>query len=238
VTTVARSRDYMTIGELVDSLTPAHPDLTISKVRFLEDEGLITPERTAGGYRKFSTNDVARVDLVLRLQKEHFLPLSVIREKLQDLDKGKVPEELRPMVTRPEAVAMPFDDAEAVPLEQVPTMLGFPATFVRELAEYGLVRISKGDHGEELARGDVQIAHTAWDMRRYGVDPRHLRMYATAAEREAALAQQILMPGYRHQTPETKQKLIESLTELMRLTDELRRDLAKRAVGDAFKDVV
>jgi DNA-binding transcriptional MerR regulator len=235
---VTRSRDYMTIGELVDSLTPAHADLTISKVRFLEDEGLITPERTAGGYRKFSTNDVARVDLILRLQKEHFLPLAVIKQKLQDFDKGKVPEELRPMVTRPEAVAMPFDEAEPVPLEQVPSVLGFPTTFVRELAEFGLVRISKGEHGEELPRGDVQIAHTCWDMRRYGVEPRHLRMQATAAEREAALFQQILMPAYRHRTPEAQQKLMEALGDLMRLTDELRRDLAKRAVGDAFEDVV
>jgi DNA-binding transcriptional MerR regulator len=235
---VARNRDYMTIGEVVDSLVPAHPELTISKVRFLEDEGLITPERTEGGYRKFSTNDVARVDLVLRLQKEHFLPLAVIREKLQDFDKGKVPEELRTMVTRPESVALPFDEAEPVPLEQVPTLLGFPTSFVRELAEYGLVTVSKGEHGEVLPRGDVQIAHTCWDMRRWGMDARHLRMYATGAEREAALFQQILMPAYRHQTPETKQKLVEALTELMRLTDELQRDLAKRAVNDAFKDVV
>ena len=235
---MVRSRDYLTIGELVDSLVPAHPDLTISKVRFLEDEGLITPERTAGGYRKFSTADVARVDLVLRLQKEHFLPLAVIREKLADLDKGKVPEDLRPMVTRPEAVAMPFDTDEAVPLEQVPATLGFPASFVRELAEFGLVSIKKGENGEELPRGDVQIAHTCWDMRRFGVDPRHLRPYVNAADREADIYKQILMPAYRHRTPETRQKLVESLTELMRLTDELRRDLAKRAVGGAFEDVL
>src|SRR5512133_1758764 len=169
--TASRSRDYMTIGELVESLVPAHPDLTISKVRFLEDEGLVTPERTAGGYRKFSTSDVARVDLILRLQKEHFLPLAVIREKLKDFDKGKVPEELRPMVTRPEAVAMPFDGSDAVALEDVPSMLGFPVSFVRELAEYGLVALSKGERGDELPRGDVQIAHTCWDMRAYGVDP-------------------------------------------------------------------
>lgn len=235
---MARSRDYMTIGELVESLAPAHPDLTISKVRFLEDEGLVTPERTAGGYRKFSTSDVARVDLVLRLQKEHFLPLAVIREKLKDFDKGKVPEELRPMVTRPDSVALKFDDAEAVPLEDVPSALGFPVSFVRELAEFGLVRIAKGDKGDELPRHDVNIAHTCWDMRKYGVDPRHLRMYATAAEREAALFQQILMPGFRHRTAETKQKLVESVGDLIRLTDELRRDLAKRAVGDAFEDVL
>lgn len=235
---MARSRDYLTIGELVDSLVPAHPDLTISKVRFLEDEGLITPERTAGGYRKFSTGDIARVDLVLRLQKEHFLPLAVIRDKMADLDKGKVPEDLRSMVTRPEAVALPFEGDEAVPLDQVPGALGFPTSFVRELAGFGLVRIKKGENGEELPRCDVQIAHTCWDMRRYGVDPRHLRQYVTAAEREAALFQQILMPIHRHRSPDNRQKLVESLTDLMRLTDELRRDLAKRSVADAFEDVV
>jgi DNA-binding transcriptional MerR regulator len=235
---VARSRDYLTIGGLVESLLPAHPDLTISKVRFLEDEGLVTPDRTAGGYRKFSTSDVARVDLILRLQKEHFLPLAVIREKLKDLDRGKVPEEIRPMVTRPEAVASGFESGDAVPLESVPSALGFPTSFVRQLAEFGLVQIVKGANGDELPRADVQIAHTCWDMRSYGIEPRHLRVFVTAAEREAALFEQILMPGYRNRTPETRQKLVETLAELMRLTDELRRDLAKRALGGTFEDAV
>lgn len=235
---MARSRDYLTIGGLVESLLPAHPDLTISKVRFLEDEGLVTPERTAGGYRTFSTSDVARVDLILRLQKEHFLPLAVIREKLKDLDKGKVSDEIRPMVTRPEAVASAFDMGEAVPLENVPASLGFPASFVRELAEFGLVSIDKGEKGDELPRGDVQVAHACWDMRSYGIEPRHLRIFVTAAEREAALFEQILMPSYRHRTPETRQKLVETLGELMRLTAELRTDLARRAVAAIFEDAV
>jgi DNA-binding transcriptional MerR regulator len=235
---LVRNRDYLTIGELVESLLPAHPDLTISKVRFLEDEGLVTPERTAGGYRKFSNSDVARVDLILRLQKEHFLPLAVIREKLKDLDKGKVSEDLRPMVTRPETITASLDGGDAVPLDSVPTALGFPTSFVRELAEFGLVTIASGEKGEELPRSDVQIAHTCWDMRTYGIDPRHLRMYVTGAEREADLFEKILMPGYRHRTPETRQKLLEALADLTRLTDELRRDLAKRAVGATFEDVV
>ncbi|MDO8963807.1 MAG: MerR family transcriptional regulator [Coriobacteriia bacterium] len=235
---MSRSRDYMTIGELVESLVPAHSDLTISKVRFLEDEGLITPERTAGGYRKFTAGDAARVDLVLRLQKENFLPLAVIREKLKDFDKGRVPEELRPMVTRPSAVALPFEDGDSVPLEDVPSSLGFPISFVRELAEYNLVTIARGESGDELARGDVEVAHTCWEMRRFGVEPRHLRMYSTFAEREAALFQQILMPAYRHRTPETRQKLVDSIADLTRLTDDVKRRLLKRAVGDAFEDVV
>jgi DNA-binding transcriptional MerR regulator len=235
---MARTRDYMTIGELVESLQPAHPDLTISKVRFLEDEGLVTPERTAGGYRKFSSQDAARVDLVLRLQKEHFLPLAVIREKLKDLDKGRVPEELRPMVTRPEAVSLPFEEVEAVTLEQAASTMGLPVSFVRELAEFALVRIVKGEHGEELRRSDIEIAHAAWDLRKFGVEARHLRTYVTAAEREAALFSQILMPTLRHRTPETRQKLVESIGELSKLCDELRRPLLKRALGDTFEDVV
>jgi DNA-binding transcriptional MerR regulator len=235
---MARTRDYMTIGELVEGLQPAHPDLTISKVRFLEDEGLVTPERTAGGYRKFSSQDAARVDLVLRLQKEHFLPLAVIREKLKDLDKGRVPEELRPMVTRPEAVSLPFEQVEAITLEQAASTMGLPITFIRELAEFGLVRITKGEHGEELRHSDIEIAHAAWDLRKFGVEARHLRTYVTAAEREAALFSQILMPTLRHRTPETRQKLVESISELSKFCDELRRPLLKRALGDTFEDVV
>jgi DNA-binding transcriptional MerR regulator len=235
---MARTRDYMTIGELVEGLQPAHPDLTISKVRFLEDEGLVTPERTAGGYRKFSSQDAARVDLVLRLQKEHFLPLAVIREKLKDLDKGRIPDELRPMVTRPEAVSLPFEEVEAITLDQAASTMGLPVTFIRELAEFGLVRITKGENGEELRRSDIEIAHAAWDLRKFGVEARHLRMYLTAAEREAALFSQILMPTLRHRTPETRQKLVESISELTKFCDELRRPLLKRAIGDTFEDVV
>ena len=92
---VMSSRDYLTIGEVVQRLQGAYPDLSISKVRFLEEEGLVAPERTAGGYRKFSQADVARVEMILRLQKEHFLPLAVIREKLADFDRGKIPAELQ-----------------------------------------------------------------------------------------------------------------------------------------------
>lgn len=234
---MAKSRDYMTIGEVVETLSPSYPDLTISKVRFLEEEGLVSPERTAGGYRKFTSADVARVELILRLQRDHFLPLAIIREKLRDLDKGRISPELAPAVAAAEAVALPFEEAETVALDRAPSALGLQVAFIRELAEFGLVEIKRGDGGEELSRIDVEIAHTCADLRRFGVEPRHLRMYETFAERQGALLSQILMPTFRNRTPETRQKLVDSLGELTNLTGELERHLLKRSLSRVFEDV-
>jgi len=226
----------MTIGEVVESLAKTYPDVTISKIRFLEEEGLISPERTAGGYRKFMPSDVARIELVLRLQKEHFLPLAVIREKLRDIEKGKVPADLRPVAAKAEAVALPFEAAETVPLEKAPAALGLPLSFIKELVDYGLVSPVRGETGDELTRSDVQVAHAAWDLRRYGVEPRHLRMYENLAEREASLFAQVLLPAFRQRTPEARTKLAETLAELTDVTGELKRHLLERALARKFDE--
>lgn len=235
---MARSvRDYQTIGEVVEKLSATYPDLTISKVRFLEDEGLINPDRTAGGYRKYHANDVQRLELVLRLQRDNFMPLAVIRDKLDDLDKGKMPPELRPALDHAEAMPLPLEEAETVPLDRVPDVLGLPTAFIRELASFGIVSLVKGERGEELPGPDVGIAHTCWDLRRFGIEPRHMRMYETFAEREAAFFQQILMPAMRHRTPEARQKLVETLVDLMGKTGELKDHMVRRAVGRLFEDL-
>ncbi len=227
----------MTIGEVVDRLVAAYPDLSISKLRFLEDEGLISPERTPGGYRKFTQADLQRVELVLRLQKDYFLPLAVIREKMAEYDKGRIPAELRQSAVIAEPVALPLDEAEATLVEDAPSSLGVPVSFVRELAEFGLIEVTEGDHGDEISRADVANVHATWDLRRFGVEPRHLRMYETFADREAAFFSQILMPAFLHRTPETRQKLVETLNELTSLTDELKSRLLRRALGRVFEDL-
>lgn len=234
---MATGRDYLTIGEVVDKLQQVYSDLTISKVRFLEDERLIAPERTAGGYRKYRQSDVQRLELVLRLQRDQFMPLAVIREKLDDLDKGKVPSEVRPVFEHAEAMSLPLDMPESVPLDRVPDTLGLPAAFIRELASFGVVALVQGERGDEIAGADVGIAHTCWELRRYGIEPRHLRMYESFAEREAAFFQQILMPQMRHRTPEARQKLVETLGELMGKTSDLKEHMLKRAVGGLFEDL-
>ncbi len=231
------TRDYLTIGEVVQRLQPAHPDLSISKVRFLEEEGLITPERTAGGYRKFTQADVARVEMILRLQKDHFLPLAVIREKLADVDRGRIPAELQGPAVGGGTVVMTAVDEGPLLVEDIPASLQIPVSFVRELHEFGIVEIRRGDDGEQIDRADVPCLHAAWDLRRFGVEPRHLRMYETSAEREAALFAQILMPAFRHRTPESRQKLAETLSELGSLTDQLKGRLLRRSLAKAFEDL-
>lgn len=234
------SRDYLTIGEVVQRLETQYPDLSISKIRFLEEEGLIQPERTAGGYRKFTMADVARVEMVLRLQREHFLPLAVIRDKLSDVDRGKVPVELQ---RTPVGVTeqLPLTSVEEGPLliEDAPGALGIPVSFLRELAEFGLLTIQRDDSGRDyVERADVQAIHAAWDLRRFGVEPRHLKMYSMFADREASLFAQILTPAFKHRTPESRQKLTETLAELGGLTDQLKGRLLRRALADAFEDLV
>lgn len=232
------SRDYLTIGEVVQRLQPTYPDLSISKVRFLEEEGLITPERTAGGYRKFATSDVGRIEMILRLQRDHFFPLAVIREKLADVDRGRIPVELQRSAT---GVAEPLPVVSGTDgpmrVEDSLSELSIPPTFLRELAEFGILQIARVDGVDQIERSDVGLVHAAWDLRRYGVEPRHLRMYETFAEREAALFSQILTPAFRHRTAESKAKLAETLGELGKLTDELKGRLLRRALAKAFEDL-
>lgn len=230
------TRDYLTIGEVVQRLKSTHPDLSISKVRFLEDEGLISPERTQGGYRKFSQSDVARVEMILRLQKDHFLPLAVIRERLAEFDRGRIPVELERAGVVESAVPVAIADDAPIPVDDVPAALGVPVSFVRELAEFGIVRLA-GESGDVVDRADVPALHAAWDLRRFGVEPRHLRMYETFAERESALFAQIVLPAFRHRTPESRQRLAETLSELGSLTDQLKGRLLRRALAKAFEDV-
>jgi DNA-binding transcriptional MerR regulator len=229
----------MTIGEVVQKLQGAHPDLSISKLRFLEEEGLITPERTAGGYRKFSPGDVNRVDMILRLQRDHFLPLAIIKTKLADADKGRLPAELQSTPvggTQP----LPFNVIDEGPLdiEDSQSSLGIPLSFLKELNEFGLIEFSVLEDGRTVVdRAEVPSMHAAWDLRRFGVEPRHLRMYSTFADREATLFAQILMPAFRHRTAETRQKLGDTLNELCTLTDQLKGRLLRRALEKAFEDL-
>jgi DNA-binding transcriptional MerR regulator len=224
-------RDYRTIGEVVDGLSETYPDLTVSKLRFLEDEGLIAPARTSGGYRKFTEEDVARIELVLRMQRDQFLPLAVIRERLEQSGGGD-------SLGAVEAARLPIEDAGTVRLADAPREFGgAPPEFVRELARYGLIEMIGTGEDAEIQTSDGDLVSEAWHLRQFGVEPRHLKMFDQFAEREAALLEQVLMPAVRLRTPEARQRAVRQLDELTRAMHEVKQRLLERSLRETFEDV-
>jgi len=194
-----------TIGAVLAALTPEFPDLTISKIRFLEAEGLVTPHRTGSGYRTYTDRDIERLRYILSAQRERFWPLKVIRDALDALDRGLAPTEM----TGDEGGRPRAPQALVDPAAPTAEQLAAPATLrltSRELREaagldrptldaletFGLVRADPTGHFDEDA---LAIARSAAALAAYGVEPRHLRPFRTAADREIGLVQQLVRPG-------------------------------------------
>ena len=198
------SHGSRTIGAVLAALTPDFPDLTISKIRFLEAEGLVTPHRAGSGYRTYTDRDIDRLRYVLTAQRDRFWPLKVIRDALDAMDRGLTPGEpdgpdARPRV--PEGASDP-DVPTAVALA-APTTLRLTARELRDAAgldrptldaleNYGLVRADASGHFDDDA---LAVARAAAALAAYGVEPRHLRPFRTAADREIGLVQQIVRPA-------------------------------------------
>ena len=198
----------MSIGEVLDRLRPDFPGLNISKIRFLEAEGLIDPERTSSGYRKFSHDDLERLRYVLTAQREHYLPLKVIREHLDAMDRGLEPPALTgasPRVPRMVVAgdAQPGEEwrqADTVDLRLSRAELLSAAEIAEPLLEqleaFGLVRTRPGSsHAHAPYDGNaLVVARTAGELAAYGLEPRHLRAFKTAADREVGLVEQVVTP--------------------------------------------
>ena len=192
----------MTIGAVLDALKPDFPDISISKIRFLEAEGLITPERTPSGYRHFSDEDVERLRYILTAQRDRFWPLKVIRESLDALDRGLTPpgdsEGERPQPPRPApdpdvptAAELTRPGTLRLTREELAASAGLDGSTLEALDTFGLLRPDGGGHYGEAA---LAIAHAAAGLAAYGIEPRHLRPFRTAADREIGLVQQVAAP--------------------------------------------
>jgi DNA-binding transcriptional MerR regulator len=221
----------MSIGTVLNVLREEFPEVTISKIRFLESEGLIEPQRTPSGYRKFSAGDVERLGHVLRMQRDHYLPLKVIREHLDAMERG---EDVRlPTLGRQR-------DGEAVPeTAEGPTaarigrdeLLAAAGIDERQLAEweaYGLVNaVADGVYDAE----SVTVATLVAELGRFGIEPRHLRSMKAAADREAGLVDQVVAPLKRHRNPQTRALAEARTKELAGLAVKLHAALVQTALG-------
>jgi DNA-binding transcriptional MerR regulator len=214
----------LTIGTVSRRLQEEFPDISISKIRYLEDQGLLTPRRTRGGYRLFAEEDVDRLRTILRLQRDQFLPLRVIR---QELASPTAAERAR---KRPIGLGVEED----VGVEELCERAGITPALAKELEDYGLLEPRSNGGEKRYGEGDVEIALACSKLARYGIAPRHLRTFRTAADREANLLEQLVAPSLRSRNPERRKAGIEDLQTLAGLAQELSqllfwRDLRRLA---------
>lgn len=206
----------LTIGAVCRILQPEFANLSISKLRYLEDQELVTPRRTNGGYRLYGPRDVERLRTILRLQRDEFLPLKVIREELLATRTGAVGVAKQARRIKRENLAGP-DRTGEFSLDQVLSGSGADRALVRALEQYGLVN---GDNGFD--DNDREVIKAAVELRSYGLEPRHLRTLKVAAEREAALLEQVLATGLRSPNPDRRREALESLESLAALASHVR----------------
>jgi DNA-binding transcriptional MerR regulator len=219
----------MSIGEVLAMLRQEFPDVTISKIRFLEEQGLVDPDRTPSGYRKFAHEDVERLRFVLSVQRDHYLPLRVIRDHLAAVDAGLDPPPLpgAPRVPRLVQPAEPDAPVERV-YSRAQLVEAVGAGLLDELESYGLVSARPDGHFDADA---VAVLRAAAGLARFGIEPRHLRPFRNAADREAGLVEQVVAPLRRQRGPEAAGRADETAREVAELCVRLHTALVASALG-------
>ncbi|XRQ14992.1 MerR family transcriptional regulator [Actinomadura welshii] len=240
------ARSLMTIGDVLGLLRPEFPDITISKIRFLEAEGLVEPQRSPSGYRKFCDADVERLRFVLTAQRDHYLPLRVIRRHLEARDRG---ESVPPLGARPDGPADPApgpqrrrprtlvaadttaeDPAVRLTRRQLLDGAGIDEALLARLEEYGLVRRA-GAHYEGDA---LSIARAAAALGEYGFEVRHLRAVKAAADRQAGLIEQMVAPQLRRRSRGAHEQAAETAREIAALSVRLHAALVSAGLRESL----
>ncbi|MEU6403191.1 MerR family transcriptional regulator [Streptomyces sp. NPDC046985] len=220
----------MSIGAVLNALRQEFPEVTISKIRFLESERLVEPRRTPSGYRKFSEDDVERLARVLRMQRDHYLPLKVIREYLEAVERGEAVQ--LPVLGRQRDGEPAPEPAEAPSAGRIgrDDLLAAAEVDERDLQEwesYGILTpAADGGYDAEA----VTVASLVRELGRFGIEPRHLRAMKAAADREAGLVDQVVAPLRRHRNPQTRAHAEDRTKELVALTVRLHAALVRSAL--------
>ena len=214
----------LTIGAVRDRLTDEFPDISISKIRYLEGRGLLVPRRTQSGYRLYSDDDVERLRTILRLQRDEFLPLRVIREELAS------PGAKRRAQSRKRADGALAAAEPEIDLRTLCERTGVDAAFIRELEDYGLLEPRVEDGEQRYPEPDVQVVDACVRLARFGIEPRNLRAIRNGASSAAGLLEQIVTPALRSRNPERRLAGLEDLEALATTSQELSQLLFWRAL--------
>jgi len=238
----SRPRKALTIGAVCKILQNEFDDVSISKIRYLEDQKLLTPRRTQGGYRLYSQSDVERLRTILRLQRDEFLPLRVIRQELAaggDIDLGGGGGgggERRPSGGAVRRAILVNTSSAYLTLDEVVEETGARTELIAELENFGIVQPGRRDGGTVYDETDREIVRAANELSRVGVAARNLRVFRSSADREANLLEALLGPSLRSRNPERRKEALESLESLAATVSHLKhlllvRDL-RRLAGD------
>lgn len=221
---------YHTIGEVLALLEPEFPDVSISKIRFLESQGLVEPQRTPSGYRKFAKGDIDRLRFVLSEQRDNYLPLKVIKERLERWERGELSQEQADPVHRNDSRT----DQASIDGGPKPVSLGLgelaavshlSESKIAELERHGLLRPQVRDGDTFFDEIDLLIARIAKGFDKYGIEARHLRTFRHTADRETYLFDQVLTPLRAQGSPDSQRRASQALAELATLSKQLHQAL-------------
>jgi DNA-binding transcriptional MerR regulator len=226
----------LTIGAVCKALQQEFPDISISKIRYLEDQKLLTPRRTPGGYRLYSQTDVSRLRTILRLQRDEFLPLRVIRQELaagrsegsEQIASPQAGSDARPGAALRRLTFSLRDKGALYSLEDVVEETGAERRLVAELEDFGIVAGELRGQTRYYDETEREIIRAVTELSRYGVAGRNLRVFKTSAERESGLLQQILAPSLRSRNPERRKEAVEALENLAAVASHLKHLLLVR----------
>jgi DNA-binding transcriptional MerR regulator len=234
------SRARLNIGEVLDQLRLDYPGVTIPKIRFLEDKGLIKPERTPAGYRKFSSSDVDRLRYILRMQRDHYLPLKVIGEHLDALDRGLEPPPIESVIPTVPTVALATDGTPSadsfrrrsdlrLSRRELLKVSEISEELLDQLEQFGLIRSRSGTG--QFDSDALVIAQTARELADFGFEPRHLRAFRTAADREVGLVEQVVTPLRNARDASAEARAADTIAEIAALSVRLHATLVKVGLG-------
>jgi DNA-binding transcriptional MerR regulator len=242
--TAVASHGLMGIGDVLAALRPEFPDVTISKIRFLESEGLVSPQRTSSGYRKFSHADIERLRYVLACQRDQYLPLKVIRDHLEAIDRGLEPPSSGagegPRVPRAlvSTDGLPSSDSfrpsagdVRLSRKELLESSGLDDALLGQLEGYGLIT-KRGSHYDGDA---LSVASTVAEMAAFGIEPRHLRTFKVAADREVGLVEQVVTPMLRQRDPDSQQRAEDAIRQLSALSVRLHASLVKAGLASELR---
>ena len=236
---MAGTRNYQSIGEVLVAVKTEFPDITISKIRFLESEGLITPERTPSGYRKFYVDDVDRLKSILRMQRDEYLPLKVIKERLVQSDAGGEGSEveLEGASADGEGASVSEELAEAptglqMSLEEMSAATGVDRERIKELESFGIVCTHGPEGGRYYDGEDYIVLSIVKDFLRHGIEPRHLTMYKHFADRESSFFEALVAPTLRQRNPDARRAATQTLTDLSVTSRKFKQALLRNALRE------